>query len=218
MTLANFIAKVNYTLRGIDDDTPNDGSEEWVYWLSLYTRKQDELYDDDTKNWSEAFKIESIGTVVDENTVSLDLPSDFISASDEAYVVKTDGLKTYFDVLRPNARVEGSLFIAGYNPQKIYLYPEPATALHGGTLWLPGYYRPAEVTDAGDVLPIPDPNWAISAVAAEIAFSDITYEDKAEGLQARANYLYSLMIKNNRRALYDKPLTTRYDVNRLRSY
>jgi hypothetical protein len=40
---------------------------------------------------------------------------------------------------------------------------------------------PADVSLEDDDLPLPDPYWGVMAVAAEVAFNDIVYEDKAEG-------------------------------------
>jgi len=40
------ISGINYALRGVDDEAPLDGTEEWDYWLSVLNRKKDELFRD----------------------------------------------------------------------------------------------------------------------------------------------------------------------------
>jgi len=209
MTLEELILRVNYSLRGIDDDTPAEGTDEWDYWSSLLNKKIDELYSDTTKNWNIAYDKQDLGAV-DENSVSITLPTDFMSASDKALLVTADET-IEIDIVKANDRSKG-VFIAGF-PSKLF-FSVPLTK--SGNLWLPGYYKPAYPSATSDIVPLPDANWGVAAVAADVAFSDITYEDKAEALQARANYLYTLMNKNNRRATYGSPRVTSYVVDRIR--
>ena len=67
---------------------------------------------------------------------------------------------------------------------------------------IPGFYRPANITAAADLLPFDDFNWGIVATAAELAFADIVYEDKAADLNGKANALYRAMSNNNRSGTY----------------
>jgi hypothetical protein len=220
-----FLSKVNYALRGTDDDAPSFGSEEANYWVSLLNTKKDELYRDVTKNWSSAYDVRSLGTITASATPTYDIDttnSDFLAASDRVYVVKTDTRRVYFDIIHPEERetTNQHVFIAGNNPQTLYFANEikASDSIVGGTLYLPGYYLPADVTDATDDVPLPDPNWGVTAVAAELAFADITYEDRAPTLNDKANYLYNLMVKNNRRGTYKNPRITPTVVKRIRGY
>ena len=50
----------------------------------------------------------------------------------------------------------------------------------GGVILPAAYYRPDDIdsTDADADIPVDDPNWLVMATAAQVAFNDITYEDK----------------------------------------
>lgn len=230
MTLADFYTRVNYALRGIDEDSPTHGEDEANFWLDTLNRKKDEIYEDVTKNWRNVFESRSLGTITASATPSYNLPTDFIGLSGDenstngvgggVYVVKTDGNLEYISIINPEQRdsVNRNAYIAGFDPQKLY-FTTPIVStdgIYGGTLYAPGYYMPADVEDETDVLPFLDPNWAVMAVASEIAFSDITYEDKAPDLNAKANALYERMVKKNRGQLHNAPKPVKYNMKRIR--
>ena len=85
----------------------------------------------------------------------------------------------------------------------------------GGTLYLPGYYLPDDLTTGADELLVPNPDWLVMATASEIAFNDIVYEDKSADINAKANALYQAMVANNRRAVFNQPITTTYNGYRI---
>lgn len=219
MTLGELIVKVNYALRSLDDDPPTEGTEEYTYWLSLYNSKKNELYEDVTKNWASAYSVESLGLVTVDSTPSFNLGAEFLAAANQAYILKLDGNKTYIPLIKPNeAETKSGMYIAGYNPQVAYL-TGAVTAdqdIVGGTLYLPGYFLPADLTTETDDINVPDPNWAVAAVAAEVAFADLSYEDRSEALNSKANMLYNLMVKKNRRGTYGEPRITPTRVHRIR--
>lgn len=204
--------KTSYALRGLDDDAPVSGSDEYNYWLDILNRKKDELYYDVTKNWSTSYDVRSLGFITVSSAPTYDVDDGFLAPSDTAYVIKTDGTRTDYEFIKPNERSTRvrSVFLANQNPVNLYFSNPIVTGedIIGGTLYLPGYYLPADLTVDADELPFPDPNWAVAAVASEIAFADITYEDRAEALNAKANMLYSLMVKRNRRGTFKNPRTT----------
>lgn len=130
----------------------------------------------------------------------------FLYPSDEIYVTKTDGNREYIDVIKPQERDRNKqeVYLSGMNPQ-IWTFTSSIAStdnLVGGTLTTPGYYMPDDVTAATDELPIPDPNWAVMAVASEIAFNDVIYEDKSADLNEKANSLYRAMTMKNRVGTY----------------
>lgn len=229
MTLADFYTRVNYALRGIDEDAPVHASDEAVFWLSTLNRKKDETYEDVAKNWSNTYEVRSIGTVTATATPSYNLPADFLALSGDQnstnglsggiYIITTDSKRVDINVINPNERdtVNRSAYIAGFNPQKVYI-TNAITAdenIVGGTVYAQGYYMPADVEDETDVLPFLDPNYAVMAVASEVAFSDITYEDKAPDLNAKANDLYKKMVQKNRNQLHNNPQPLKYNVKRI---
>lgn len=138
------------------------------------------------------------------------------------YVLKTDGNRTYIPLVAPEERNPDSraVFISSINPQKVY-FTDTITSTEdivGGELRVPGYFMPDDLSATTDLLPFLDPNWAVLAVAAEVAFNDITFEDKAEALNAKANALYAQMIKKNRNLTYNNPRRVPTNVKRIRSF
>lgn len=68
------------------------------------------------------------------------------------------------------------------------------------------------LTRANEEIEIPIPAWLTYAVASELAFNDLTHDDKFPDLQNKANYFYSQMAHNNNR----KTKTVPTQVNRIR--
>lgn len=210
MLASQFLTDVNYNLRGTDDDAPAFDSQEGTYWISILNRKKRELYEDVTKTWSNTFDgTRTVGTISADAEPSYDLDEDFIAPSDKVYVISSTGQRTDYELVKPNERPyrQRYAYIAGMDPQVLYFSNEIATGeqIIGGTLYVPGYYMPDDVTSATDTIPFLTPDWAVLAVAAEIAGNDIIYEDKEANLTAKANNLYSLMVKRNRRGTYSNP-------------
>lgn len=223
MTASEFLTSVNDVLRGTDEDAPEIGSDDANLWLRTLNRKKNELYNDSKVLWDATWTIDSVGTVTASATPTYNLESTLIAPSDQAYIVDTNSQKVYLKIVRPKERptTGRAVYIAGMNPKVLYFTNEiEATEdIVGGTLYLPGYYMPADIdiADGDEIVPLPDPYWGVLSVAAEIAFGDITYEDKAEGLNAKANALYSQMLRNNRRGTYDNPKKTPNNVYRIKS-
>jgi len=137
---------------------------------------------------------------------SYSIPRTLLTPSINPYVTDTSGNRIDLNLIVPEEQ--------NINHQEVYLNDEFPTVLTftvaiastdnmiGGTLNIPGYYMPADLTAATDILPFPDANWACLSVAAEIGFNDITYEDKVEGLNTKANNLYAQMVRKNRSLVY----------------
>ncbi len=217
------ISKISYALRGTDDDAPASDSEEWDYWLSVLNDKKDELFRDVKQNWAESYDVRSIGSIAVSTAPTFDLPSDFIAPSglytgSGAYVV--NGAQRYELELKRGNDVRLSnrqVFIVGNNPKELKFGAAIDTSdlMVGGELFVPGYYMPGDLVDPTDKLPFADPLWGVYAAAAEIAFSDVVYEDKAESLNAKANYHYEQMVQANRQGVYGSPRKLAYNVKRV---
>lgn len=221
MTLEEAITRINYAVRGTDDDAPTFGSEEWDQWVNTLNAKKDELYADVKQRWSNIFEVRSVGTITVSATPSFDLDDDFLAPSNEAYVVTTGNQRINLDLVHPEEVSSQSrqVYISGGNPQTISFSNaiESGENIVGGALYVPAYYIPDDVASESDELPFLDPNWAVYSTAAEIAFSDITYEDKAADLSAKANNLYKLMVNRNNRGSYSNPRRTPTIVRRIRN-
>ncbi len=143
-----------------------------------------------------------------------------ILPSDRVLITTTDDSDRYVDFLHPQERntTYQRVFIYDDLPKLLGFSAEITSTqdIVGGTLSVPGYYLPADLTATTDVLPFPDPNWGIMASAAEIAFNDIIYEDKADGLNAKANALYAAMAQANRAGTWNNPRKIPTNVDRIR--
>lgn len=162
-------------------------------------------------------------TIVDNGVSEYSLHRSFIAPAEKVKILKTDGNNSFLDLISPrqNNYTSRNAYIAGMNPQVLTITTDIASTedIVGGTLYVPGYYMPADVdiTDSSALIPLPDPYWGVMAVAAEVAFGDITYEDKVEGLQTKANALYMQMVRTNRRGTYNNPKAVPTNVYKIRS-
>lgn len=221
MTVAEALVDINYVLRGIDDDSPTFGTEEASQWLAAINRIKRRLFRNSKVLFDETWSVKSLGTITASATPSYNCDATLIAASDQVYAVDTNSKKIWYDMTtaRRRPRTGRQFYLAGMNPKVLYCTNEIKSTedIVTGTLHLPGYYMPADVTTAGATIPFPDPDWAVMAVAAEIAFNDITYEDKVADLNAKANELYMQMVRNNRRNTYNTPKVIPTNVNRIKS-
>lgn len=159
-------------------------------------------------------------TIIDDTVGAYNVHRNLLGISDRAYVLDTTGQKHFLDVIHPQERDYSTrqVHLSGGNPQILTFTEdiESGEAIDGGTLVIPGYYLPADLTTGTELLPIPDPNWMVMAVAAEIAFSDIIYEDRAETLNVKANALWTAMLARNRRGSYGNTRKMPYAMKRIR--
>lgn len=220
MLVSAFISRVNFVLRGTDDDAPSEGNDEWVYWVDTLNRKKDELFYDVAKSWSSAYAETAVGTTVTASTApSYNLSATFLQPSSSLYIIDLNGKRHDVKIVQPFEATTSTrtAYITGMNPQVLKFSDEikATEEIVGGTIYVPGYYLPADVTANSGTVPLPDPNWGVLAVAAEIAFNDITYEDKAPDIQGKANALFSMMVARNRRGTYKNPRKSAYSVRRI---
>lgn len=219
MTVSDFLTHVNYALRGTDEAAPNIGTAEANYWIETLNRKKNELYENVKVLWNETWEVKSLGTITASATPSYNTNTTLIAPSDEVYAVDTNSKKVYYDLIKPKERPYNGryFYLAGMNPQVLYCTNEIVATedIVGGTLYLPGYYMPTDIDssteDGTSTIPFLDPYYGVMAVASEIAFNDITFEDKATDLSGKANYLYQQMVRKNRRNTYGeiRPIPTK---------
>ena len=213
MLVSTLFDRINYALRGLDDDTPAEGSEEATYWLSIINRKKDEWAYDPNENWSSLFAVRTLADPVVAGTQTYDLDRDFMRPSDDVFVEVGPKTITH-KLVEPQLRDTGDVFITG----KILNFTDTIEATDervGGDILMPGFYSPIDLTAFDDDVLIDDPNWLAVAVAAELAFSDVTYEDKYSDLVGTANDLYTKMKSANRKGTITSPRAIRTSVNRI---
>lgn len=175
---------------------PAWGTEKANTAISIANRKQQEWARDAYHRWNSLFAINTIGTInlaVDTYT----LPAGFMGNSDFAKIIKADGSKTEYPVVLPHQRdqFDQALYVLG-NTQIAFAQRIDA-GLSGATLRLAGYYLPASIVLATDLVKVDDPNWLVYATAAELARNDPARDDQVGNLAGQANDLYNKMIINN---------------------
>lgn len=138
--------------------------------------------------------------------------------SDVAFVsLATQDLAYTFSKAQERTREQNQVYIYGRQPATLTFNDTITSTSNavGGTLKVPGYYVPADLTGDSSVITVDDPYWLVYAVASELAFNDLTYSDKAPDLNAKANNLYSMMVAANRRGTSDYPRTVQTNVQRI---
>jgi hypothetical protein len=130
-------------------------------------------------------------------------PSDVVNVGDNILTITKpqEAVSSYDDV-----------YISGKNPKKITFIDDITSTsnLLGLDIQIPGTYMPADMTADTDTIPVDDPYWLVMAVAAELAFNDLTYEDKSAALNVKANALYQGMVANNRKGTASTPRKAKY--------
>ena len=221
MLVPEFITLVNDALRGTDDDAPNANTDDWSYWLRTANRLRRNLYNDTKSLWPATYTKVNVGTITVDADLEFTLNSKFLAAANQPYIITLDGQRVNLTLLKPEEAagnyLERTVFITGAQPQKLTFSKEIVTGenIVGGTLYLPGYFMPDDMTDDGDTVVVDDPDWLVVATAAKIAFNDITYEDKSSDLVAEANSLYTQMTSNRRKGVYGYARTTPTNVRRI---
>lgn len=156
--------------------------------------------------------------IIDSSVEGYHVHRSLLSPSDKVYV-QTPTQKIFLDLIKPqeNDYVNQAVHLSGGNPQLLTFTQDIKSddQMVGGVLVVPGYYMPDDVSASSDLLPVPDPNWLVLATAAEIAFTDIVYEDRAETLNSRANSLWRQMVTKNMRGTYNNPRKVSYNVKRI---
>lgn len=227
MTVSDFLEYTNDSVRGTDESAPTLGTEEASYWLRLLNRVKNQLYENTKVLWNETWQEKSLGAVTATATPSYgtDTTTKLIAPSDHVRILDSNSSNIYYDIVKPRERPRSgrAFYITGMNPQTLKCTNKITATedIVGGTLYLPGYYMPADIDvdteDGTSVIPFLDPHYAVLAVASEIAFSDITFENKAADLAGKASVLLAQMIRKNRRNTYgaSRPIPT--SVKRIRS-
>ena len=198
MLVSTLFDEINQNYRGSDDVAPTEGTTDADSWLIVINQKKDQWATDPFESWSSLFVERNLSATVVAGDDTYALDTDFIRVSDRIYVTDTSGNKHHFLVIAPEERdIKDGVYIVGHT---LYFNGNTptGTALAGGTITVPGYYLPDDLTAFSDTVPVDDPHWLAKEVAAQLAFNDVSYEDKAPDIQGQANDLYIKMKQANR--------------------
>lgn len=200
MIASDFLLDVYRAYRGkIDSRAPAWGSDKANVAIDIANRKQREWATDPRNKWNSLFEIASVGTV-DTNTLTYDLDDTFFMSSDYAKIVKTDGSYVEYPIVKAqqrNALSGQALYIHGSDPKKITFAQDIDSSLDAGTLYVPGYYIPADLTLSTSVVAVDDPSWLVYITASELARNDPAKDDQFPTLVGMANDRYQKMSDAN---------------------
>jgi hypothetical protein len=216
MDLELLINNINDAYRG-EEDVPAVGTTEYDYWLRVINRKQREWAKDVKQKWASLFEVRSLTPVVTSGTQSYNLPTDFLKPADQLWVNYNTTQRIYFTLKNPQYRARyGNVFISGRNPKKLTFVDTVDTYANilGKTISMPGYFMPVDLASGTDLVSVDDPDWLVYAAASELAFNDITYEDKYIDLNTKANSLYIQMVQTNRTTSPSNPRTVPTNTGR----
>jgi hypothetical protein len=215
--VSTLFSQINGAYRGTDDDAPVAETTDYTLWLDTTNRKISEWARDQKNAWKSLYEARELGTV-SAGTQSYDLDDDVLAPSDVVSIATlVNGTVEYKLVDPGDSDRTQSAYISGHDPQTLTFTDTITSAdpIVGGTISLPGRFMPSELTKATDIVPVDDPYWLVYAVAAELAFNELTYASKAPDLVAKANNLYTVMAHNNRRGSSRSPRTVRTQVKRI---
>lgn len=216
MTLLTLFEQVNSAYRGSDDNAPTTG-EDYDLWLMTANRKQSEWARDGKNTWKSLFEIRTLGNV-SASSQTYDLDDEILLPSDNVQLI-TSSQTIDYAITTPQERNQSSnaVYLHGSDPQKLTFATKitSTSPIVGASISLAGYYLPTDLVSANDTVQVDDPYWLVYAVAAELAFNDLTYESKSDSLNVKANALYSQMVMNNRRGSYNNPRTAKTNMNRI---
>lgn len=158
-------------------------------------------------------------TIIASGIQDYNLHRNLLVPSDKVFAEITATNVLNYTVGKPqeHSRYYNEVYISGINPQGISFYSAIAStdSAVGSILRVPGFYAPADLTAATDIVPVDDPYWLVYAVASELAFNDLTYESKTNDLNVKANNLYSQMSSSNRRGTNNTPRVLQTNVSRI---
>lgn len=136
-------------------------------------------------------------TIIKTGIQSYKLHRNFLTPSDKVLVSTTS--QTYeYGLSNPQERTAAA-YLSGRNPKVITFVNaiESTNQAVGGALSVPAYYKPDDIVNATDLVAVDNPEWAVYAVASELARNDPAKEYQFATLLGIANDLYQKMVAAN---------------------
>lgn len=210
MTGSELLTQIYYAYRGKGASrVPAWSDEKAQTAIAIANRKKNEWATDANNRWASCFEVRDIADPISTSTFTYDLDTDFFAPSDYALVERTDGTLIEYPITIPQRRntFNQSLYISGRNPKKVSFAQTIDAGLAGGTLKIPGYYLPPDITSESDEVTIDSPEWLVYITASELARNDAAKDDQYVNLVNQANDLYRKMVDNNNGGAYLQTMT-----------
>lgn len=197
MELQTLISNVYRAYKGKSSKAPSSGTSDYNDVLSLINQKQEEWARDPYVSWRSLYRERESGTII-SGIQEYELEEDFHRAAEYIYVDVDDNREERFPVITPsNANIHNrSVFIVG---RTLYFTDDikEDDSIVDGTLRVPQYILPEDLSDSRDETAVDDPYWLIESVAAELARNDPAKERHFPNLIAMANDKYQKMKTEN---------------------
>ena len=135
--------------------------------------------------------------IIKSGVTSYNLNRNFLTPSDKVLVTTTSQV-LQLGLATPQERT-AECYLSSRNP-KILAFVNTISSTDqkvGGVLSVPGYYLPADMVLATDLVQIDNPEWLVYIVASELARNDPAKESQFATLVGMANDLYVKMVAAN---------------------
>lgn len=205
MTGQELLNQIYYAYKGKDTSRhPAWGTPKASTAIAIANRKQREWATDGRNKWNSLFEIRALSSAIDDQTTTYDLDGDFFQPSDYARIVKTDGSVYEYPITQAQKRndYDQAIYIHGSKPKQITFAQTIDSGLDGATIYVPGYYLPADITSASQFIVVDEPNWLVYITASELARNDASKDDQYVNLVNQANDIYRKMSDSNRDSGY----------------
>lgn len=211
MTLAQLVADVSYKSTG-KVNAYTTGSVKWLKTIAIanqYIRQWAQEYGTD---WSSLYDPAfSLGTVTATDTFAIpatvlklsDKDGDFVRINysngvgyTDYTIVPHDDLKMYY--AGQTKQSPFGFYCAQIGSNLVFNHAFVSTDQEfGGTIKVPVYNSPTELSADADVVPVDIPMWLVLMVSAEIVRNDVTRSGQYPNLINEANSLMARMRENN---------------------
>lgn len=203
MIVSDFVARTYLKATGkVSSLTSTDN--DWIKILALGNSFKDDWAREPGVNWATRYSpAVSAGTVTATDTFNIPASLYTISSQegDSIRIIHSDGTTyTDYDLVAPERLKHystGNYVAQVGSTLKFNAAFKTTSPQFGGTIYVPGYTIPADMVNGSDTVPVDDPNWLCTIVAAEYVRTDITRQAQYPNLIAQANELMKKMIENN---------------------
>ena len=206
MTFDEFNIEVNYAAKG-NSRYPAQGTDKYNRTMSIANRKIREWATDSTTKWASLFEERTYGQYSTSRTYELD--DDISDLSDFVYLVKANGDRVEYNVIKPQQRSlhQKGVYISSNNPKAITFIDtvETTDELIGSIVTVPLFFIPEAITSGSDTIVVDSPEWLIYETAAELVRNDPAKDDQYGNLAGKANDMYQKMIYQNATNPYLQP-------------
>lgn len=206
---------------------PTPTSDKYLMMVMIANRLKNEWALDSKVHWDSLFTTRTYGPITSANQAYA-LDDDVFYLSDFVYILRTDGNTDRFQVVHPESRNNNSATAIGSMADQtgdplVYLtgssqggesnltlnwidsFATDLTQEVGGTIQVGCYALPDDMVNASDTVPINNPEWAVMALAAELARNDPAKQDQYPLLIGQANDQYSKMVLDNQGNSFQQP-------------